>query len=145
MTPSVPLDPGCVRAGAIRQSAHADAGCEQARGLLILAETQSQVRDPHDYLRDQGRVPHLGRRLAGRSAIRAGLTEILGEVAEHVVCYRADVCLLPCVAQQGCRDAELPARLVVVAGPAGEFRPREGQLSQRTRPGHPFRVALRLG
>ena len=59
--------------------------------------------------------------------------------------HRADVCLPGRVAQDGYRDAELPARLLGLARPAGEFRLGEGQLGQRVRPGDPFRVALRLG
>ncbi len=46
---------------------------EQPRGLLVLAAAQRQVRDPDEYLREQRRVPRLGRRLAGRRMVRAGL------------------------------------------------------------------------
>ena len=52
---------------------------------------QRLVRDPDEHLRDQGRVARLGRRLAGRRAVRPGLAEVVGKVAEQVVCYRADV------------------------------------------------------
>ena len=55
---------------------------EQPRGLLVLVAAQGQVRDPDEYLRDQGCVPRLGRRLAGRYAVRPGLAEIVGQVAE---------------------------------------------------------------
>ena len=87
----------------------------------------------------------LGRRLTGRRAVRPGLAEIVGEVAEQVVGYRADVRPLRFVAQHGGRDAELLICLLGVAVPAGEFRLREGQLSQRIRPGDPFRVPLGVG
>ena len=36
VTPRVPLDPGRIRVGAIRQSAYADAGREQPCRLLVL-------------------------------------------------------------------------------------------------------------
>jgi hypothetical protein len=61
------------------------------------------------------------------------------------LCYRADVRLLRFVAQHGRRDAELLVCLFGVAVPAREFRLREGQLSQRIRPGDPLRAPLRLG
>ena len=75
------------------------------------------------------RVPSLGRRLAGSHAVGTGRTEIVGEVPEQVVCYSADIRLLRRIAQYGCHDAELPPRLLRVADPASELRPREGQLS----------------
>jgi len=64
-------------------------------------------------------VPHLGRRLAGRRAVRPGLAEVVGKVAEQVVGRRADVRLLRFVAQHGCRDAELLVRLLGIAVPPG--------------------------
>ncbi len=53
------LDPGHVRVGTIRQSAHAGARREQPRGLLVLVAAQGQVRHPDKYLCDQERVPRL--------------------------------------------------------------------------------------
>src|SRR5262249_4395121 len=38
VTPRVPLDPGRIRVGAVRQSAYADAGREQPSRLFVLAE-----------------------------------------------------------------------------------------------------------
>jgi hypothetical protein len=67
-------------------------------------------------------VPRLGRRLAGRGVVLPGLAEIVGEGAQQVVCYRADVRLLRFVAQHGRRDIELPVRLLRVAFPASELR-----------------------
>ena len=90
-------------------------------------------------------MPRLGRRLAGRRAVRTGLAEIVGKIAEQVVCHRADVRPLRFVAQHGCREAELLVSLLGVAAPAGEFRLREGQLRQRIRPGDPFRAPFRFG
>jgi len=90
-------------------------------------------------------VSCLGRRLASRRTVGPDLAEIVGEVAEQVVRYRADVRPLRFVAQRGGRDGELLVCLLGVAVPAGEFRLREGQLSQRVRPGDPFRVALGVG
>ena len=52
VTPRVPLDPGRIRVGAIRQSAYADAGREQPRRLLVLVEANRQVRDPDEHLGD---------------------------------------------------------------------------------------------
>ncbi len=65
--------------------------------------------------------------------------------AEQVMCHHADVRPLRFVAQHGCRDAELVVRLLGVAASTREFRFRESQLSQRIRPGGPFRAPLRLG
>ena len=145
MTPGGLLDAGHIGLRPIRQSADGGACREQPRGLLVLVATQCQVRDPDEYLGEQGRMPCLGRRLEGRYAVRTGLAEIVGQVAEQVVCCRADARLLRFVAQHGDRDAELLVRLLGVAAPISEFRLREGQLSQRIRPGDPFRVPLRLG
>ena len=139
------FDPGHIRVGTIRQSAHAGACREQPRGLLVLAAAQGQVRDPDEYPRDQECVPRLRRGLECRDAVLASLAEIVGQVAEQVVCYRADIRPLRFVAQHGCHDVELLVCLLGVAVPAREFRLREGQLSQRIRPGDPFRAPLRLG
>jgi len=145
VTPRVPLDPGRIRVGAIRQSAYADAGREQPRRLFVLVEADCQVRDPDEYLRDQGCVSRLGRRLPGSHAVGTGLTEIVGKISQHVVKFRANIRLLRVVAQEGGRDAELTAGLRGVAAPTSELRLGERQLDQRIRPGDTVGVPLGLG
>ena len=111
--------------------------------MLVLVEANGQVRDPDEDLGDQGSDSRLGRRLPGGHAMRTGLTEVVGEVAEQVMDLRADVRLLRGIAQEGGRDAELAAGLVGVTAQACELRLGERQVDQSVRPGDTLRRSAR--
>src|SRR5262249_47895300 len=121
VTPRLLLDPGRIRLGAIRQPAYPDAGRKEPRRLLVLVVAKGEVREPDQHLGDRGGAPRLGRRLPGRDAVDTGLVEIVGQISEHVVKFRAYIRQLRVVAQQGGRDTELATGLLGVAVPASEL------------------------
>ncbi len=132
------LDPAVSGWGRPGQAVHPSACSEQPRGLLVLIAAQCQVRDPDEYLCDQGACP-------ASSLSQPPRCPRLGLVVCYVsssCCYRAMFALR--FSQHGRRYSYfcMPPRR---CRPTGRVPPSKGQLSQRIRPGDPLRAPLRLG